>query len=209
MGVFVKKLTHLVLPLLLIVTSIQLMGCRALTFDESQPNLCGESYVNNPLIVPMMDRWLIMDQISDEIDDYFKIYREQRIRVIDGIMSEGWIETHPKIGSTVLEPWHFDSTPGFEKVHASLQTVRRFAKIRVIPLGDAYQIDVKVYKELEDLPQPIGSAIGGAVLRHDNSLDVDRGFLSGSALNPGWIPMGRDLSLEQLILRNIQQRLTP
>ena len=155
----------------------------------------------------MLDRWLVMDQVSDELDDYFKIYREERIRIMDGVMSEGWIETHPKIGGTIFEPWNKDSTRGFERLHSTLQTVRRFAKVRVIPSGNSYQIDVKVFKELEFLEQPVGSAINGRLLRNDSSLDVDRANPDVQNPDSQWIPMGRDFSLEQKILRNIQQRL--
>ena len=184
------------------------VGCRALRYNPTTPELCGNEQVSNPLIVPLMDRWFVMDQISDEVDDYFKIYREERIRVLDGVMSEGWIETHPKIGGTLLEPWQLDSTPGFERIHATLQTVRRFAKLRVIPTGNSYQIDVKVFEELEDLPQPVGAAIGGPLLRHDNALDVGLNEPLLANRDEGWIPLGRDFSLEQRILRNIQQRLS-
>ena len=156
----------------------------------------------------MMDRWYVMDQVSDEIDDYFKIYREERIRVLDGVMSEGWIETHPQIGGTLFEPWKLDSTPGFERIHSSLQTVRRFAKVRVIPTGNSYQLDVKVFKELEDLNQPLGSTISGQP-RFDNALDVDRDEPWLARQDKSWIPMGRDFSLEQRILRNVQQRISP
>jgi hypothetical protein len=181
-------------------------GCRALTYDDQSPNLNGQPPVQNPLIVPMMDRWLVMDQVSDEIDNYFKIYREERIRVLDGIMSEGWIETNPRIGGTLLEPWKSDSTPGFERIHATLQTVRRFAKVRVIPMGNSYQIDLRVFKELEDLPQPVGSVIYSQ-LQVTNSLDLETGDFLAERSDKNWIPMGRDFSLEQKILRNIQQRL--
>ena len=183
-------------------------GCRMLRYDPSGPNLLGNAPVANPLVVPLVDRWLVMDQVSDEMDNYFKIYREQRIQILDGVLSEGWIETHPRIGSTLLEPWHVDSTPGFEKIHATLQTVRRFAKVRVIPTGNSYQIDVKVFKELEDLPSPIGAAVTGPLLRYDNALDVGQTDQWLSGREKGWIPMGRDISLEQQILRNIQGRIT-
>ena len=77
----------------------------------------------------------------------------------------------------------------------------------MIPTGDSYAIDVQVFKELEDNDRPIGSPLGGNALRSDNALDVDR----PDDLNPGdartWIPLGRDISLEQRMLRNIQQRL--
>lgn len=194
----------------LILTLLASVGCRAFRNASvpSTPENCGVAQIANPLIVPKIDRWFVMDQISDEIDDYFKIYREERIRILDGVMSEGWIETHPKIGGTLLEPWQLDSTPGFERLHATLQTVRRFAKIRVIPTGNSYQVDVKVFKELEDLPQPVGSAVGGPLLRHDNALDVGRKEAWTGGRQKGWIPMGRDFSLEQRILGNIQQRLS-
>ena len=123
-------------------------------------------------------------------------------------MTEGWIETWPRIGSTILEPWHHDSTRGFEKLHASLQTVRRQAKVRIIPAGDSYQIDVKVFKELEDNPNPSRSAVRGKYLRHDNALDVGFEDYWGTQQNDGWISMGRDVSLEQRILRNIVGRLS-
>ena len=202
-----KNIKLIVSAILIAAMMMVFNGCRRYYLDPNKPNLGGNAQVSNPLIVPLADRWWVMDQISDQLDDYFRIYREERIRIIDSVMTEGWIETHPRIGSTCLEPWHKDSTPGFEKIHSTLQTVRRFAKVRVIPTGNSYAIDVKVFKELEDLEQPIGSAISGPSIRHDNALDVDR-------LNPwlatkreGWIPMGRDISLEQLILRNIQNRL--
>lgn len=161
----------------------------------------------------MMDRELVMEQISDELDNYFRIYREERIRIVDSVMSEGWIETHPKIGATMLEPWDRDSTRGFERMHASLQTVRRFAKVRVIPMADSYLIDVQVFKELEDLPGPLESTAISRAHRHDNSLDVEfrlSEYAYTSVPEPEtsqWIPMGRDISLEQLIIRNIQSRL--
>ena len=195
------------LPLL----AIALTGCRTFQ-DVPVLNPDGHPELANPLPVPLVDRWVVMDQVSDELDNYFRIYREERIRLVENVMTEGIIETHPKIGATILEPWHKDSTRGFERQHASLQTVRRFAKVRVIPAGNGYQVDVKVYKELEDLPEPIHSTITGRTPRHDASLDVDfPEEIYAPFINPknkGWIPMGRDFSLEQLILRNIQNRLS-
>ena len=164
----------------------------------------------NPLSLPLVSRDLVMDEVSDEIDDYFSILREQRIRLNSNILTEGWIDTSPRIGSTILEPWRKDSTPGFEVAHATLQTVRRWAKVRVIPNGNQYLVDVKVYKELEDLQEPEHSTVSGRTARHDNSLDFDRYERDDLLLNPpnrGWIPMGRDVALEQTILTNIQLRI--
>ena len=156
-------------PYLLLLLAFAVLCCtgcqafRSFSGLENQPIPTTE--VANPLAVPMLDRWLVMEQISDELDDYFRIFREERIRMHDGILSEGRIETHPKIGSTLLEPWRRDSLIGFERLHATLQTVRRFAKVRVVPTGDHYLVDLQVFKELEDLQQPVGSGVSGTILR--------------------------------------------
>lgn len=160
----------------------------------------------NPLPVPFYPRELVMDEVSDEIEDYFRIIKEQRIRLVDNILIEGYIDTEPKIGSTLLEPWRRDSSAGFEVLHATLQTVRRWAKVRVIPTADQYLIDVKVYKELEDLDQPVQSSISGPSFRHDNTLDLDGGNREWLQPNRGWIPLGRDYALEQTILANLKSR---
>jgi hypothetical protein len=182
-----------------------LIGCARIRHAWTQP--ADESILTtpNPLPVAMGNRDWVMDVVSDELDDHFRIAREQRVRLLDSILTEGWIETHPRIGSTMLEPWHRDSQPGFEKLHSTLQTVRRFARVRIIPSLDQYWIDLKVYKELEDLPQPMGSTVGGRLSRHDNSIDADEPYPVMPA-NAGWIPLGRDFALEQAILSRLEER---
>ena len=186
---------------------VMLPGCRVFrsVATTSEPTGIKQGSPLNPLPVPMLQRELVMDEVSDTIDDYFPILKEERIRNVDGILSEGWIETRPKIGGQIFEPWKRDSTSGFERLHATLQTIRRFAKIRVIPTADSYLVDLKVFKELEDLQQPIGATVSGRPLRIDNALDIDRNELF-EVTTRGWIPLGRDLSLEQEILGHLRVR---
>jgi hypothetical protein len=199
-----RSTLHAAIWLLLIVPA---GGCRVFNADAPVPVPDGVAPVANPLLVAPLDRGLIMDEVSDELDNYFRIWREERVRQIDGLLTEGWIETHPQIGSTVFEPWRRDSARGFERVHASLQTVRRFAKARIIPVANGYLVDLKVFKELEDRPDPERSPVTGRQFRHDNALDVDREELLLLQPNRGWIPQGRDVTLEQEVLRKIEARL--
>ena len=190
---------------LVLVLSATSTGCRMFSGERVSDRIPAQN-MPNPLTVPQYDRALIMDQISDELDNYFRIFKEERIRIVDSLKTEGWIETHPKIGATLLEPWHRDSTPGFERLQSTLQTIRRFAKVRVIPTNNSYLIDVKVFKELEDKPAPQSATSSGRQLRHDNALDIDREDISLTG-SSGWIPLGRDISLENRILKNIQARI--
>jgi hypothetical protein len=187
-------------------------GCGKASHGGWQPASHGlQGMLPNPISVPLVPRELVMDEVADEIDNYFRILREQQIRLTDNILTEGWIDTEPQIGATVLEPWRKDSTPGFERSHATLQSVRRWARVRVIPNGDQYLVDVKVYKELEDLDQPEHSTVSGLRLyEYANALDFDRydrDRIVESPVNRGWIPMGRDLALEQRLLGNIRERV--
>ncbi|MEX2026155.1 MAG: hypothetical protein WEH44_02625, partial [Pirellulaceae bacterium] len=163
--------------------------------------------LENPLFVPAMDREFLWNQTVDAVDDYFRIEREDRVRLIGGVLTEGRIDIFPATGSTLLEPWRGDSTPGYEKWHATLQSIRRRGIVRVIPSEEGYLIDVQILKELEDLDKPEHATAGGATLRHDGSLVRQEGAAGRFSHTLGWIPLGRDASLEQKILVDLAARL--
>ncbi|HEX5102649.1 MAG TPA: hypothetical protein VFV87_02485 [Pirellulaceae bacterium] len=167
----------------------------------------GSQAIENPLFVPPMDRECLWNNAVDVVDNYFRIEREERVRLIGGVLTEGRIDTFPQSGSTILEPWRTDSTPGYEKWLATLQSIRRRATVRVIPIEDGYLLEVIVQKELEDLDKPENATAGGATLRYDGSLIRQQGAPGRHAVTLGWIPIGRDQSLEQRILAQISQRL--
>jgi hypothetical protein len=163
--------------------------------------------IQNPLFIPPVDRELLWNQMVDAIDDYFRIEREDRVRQVAGVLTEGRIDTFPTIGSTLFEPWRTDSTPGREKLHATLQSIRRRATVRVIPTEGGYLLDVVVQKELEDLDKPEHATAGGATLRHDGTIVRQEGPPGRYSVTLGWIPIGRDLTLEQRILADVSARL--
>jgi hypothetical protein len=159
------------------------------------------------MFVPAMDIDFLWDQVVDAVDDYFKIAREERLRLVGNVLTEGRLETYPVIGATYLEPWKRDSTPGFERWQSTFQTIRRTAIVRVTPTKGGYLIDVQVTKELEDLFQPEHSTIGGATLRHDGALVRAAPQSPRGPAVLGWIPLGRDVLLEQRLLADLHARL--
>lgn len=163
----------------------------------------------NPMLIQLEDYELIWEQLVDTIDDYFRIQREDRVRVIGNVITYGTIETYPQSGSTWLEPWRRDSTRGYEKTLATLQSIRRRATVRVEPAEGGFRVHVVVTKELEDLDRPEKSTVGANTFRHDESLV--RGSTKddplGGPATLGWIPLGRDTSLEQEILAKFLARL--
>lgn len=163
--------------------------------------------MQNPIIVPVSDHEFVWNQVVDSIDDYFQIEREERVRIVGGVITEGRIETVPRAGATVFEPWNRDSTRGYEKLHATLQSIRRRASVRVMPVASGYSIEVAVYKELEDVNRPEHSTVGHSTPRHDGSLVRRDSERKESSKTLGWIALGRDPTLEQEILADMQSRL--
>lgn len=161
----------------------------------------------NPLTVQVRDAEFTWNQIVDTVDDYFDIKAENRVQMLGGIMTEGRIETHYMPGATLLEPWRWDSTPGFEKLHATTQSLRRRAIVRVVPNAQSYAIQVIVEKELEDVDRPAHATPGSATPRHDGSLVRTVNDQIRGPRSLGWIPLGRDVSLETEMLQELYARL--
>ncbi len=192
------------LPAVVIVVLLGVAGC---AMFHHRGDIADPGGIQNPMFIPAVDRELLWNQTVDAIDDYFRIEREDRVRQIGGVLTEGRIDTFPTTGSTIFEPWRTDSTPGYEKFHATLQSIRRRASVRVIPVEGGSLLDVVVQKELEDLDKPEHATAGGATLRHDGTIVRQQGPPGRYSVTLGWIPIGRDVTLEQRILADVAARL--
>ncbi len=161
----------------------------------------------NPLQVSVTDQEFLWTELVDTLDDYFPLAREQRVRWVGDVMTEGRIETQPVTGATVMEFFRRDATYGFERWHGTFQSIRRQAEVRVIPSASGFNVQVIVRKELEDVDRPELATVGGAVQRHDGTLVRPQRTTVGGVINLGWIPQGRDTELEQKILADLYARL--
>jgi hypothetical protein len=161
----------------------------------------------NPMTVLARDPFQLWETVADVADDYFRIQEELPVRVVENTVTEGRLDTYWEVGSTVFEPWRHDSADPYEKLESTLQSIRRRAQIRVIPGTTGYQIDVAVFKELEDVSRPAHASAGSATFRHDSSLTRVVNPLGEQEINQGWVPLGRDRALEQRILAQLAYRL--
>jgi hypothetical protein len=164
----------------------------------------------NPVVVPSLDRDLVWDQVVDVVDDYFRIEREDRVKLVGDLLTEGRIDTYPRSGSTIFEPWNNDTVTPYERWESTLQSIRRIALVRVIPTEGGFLVEVQVRKELEDVPRPESGAISihnSQALRNDDALRRIANPTAGRQPTLGWIDLGRDAALEQQMLAEIQGRL--
>ncbi len=160
----------------------------------------------NPMLLPIADADRAWETVVDVTDDYFQIKSEEPVRVVGNTLTEGRLETHPKIAATILEPWHKDSVGRPARIESTLQSIRRWAVIRLIPTQGGYWVDVAVLKELEDVRRPEHATAGAATMRYDASLTRVVNPAGEPEINAGWIPQGRDTALEQRILGQLLGR---
>lgn len=184
-------------------------GCGLITRRFAGPAQDGSVVaMPNPMIVRVADVDFAWHQVVDMVDDYFDIASEQQVHEVNGVLMPGSILTDTKSGATCVECLMRDSTPGYERLHSSLQSIRRYAQVRVTPAGGGFEVGIEVYKELEDVSQPEYATVTSSVRRHDGSLVTSD--LADPRLGPvtlGWIPLGRDETLEQAMLRNLHARM--
>jgi hypothetical protein len=154
----------------------------------------------NPLVVPSADFETVWKTTVAVLDEYFDIASENRL--------SHTIVTHPKSAATLLEPWQGDS-PGFDqRLEATLQTIRRFARATITPApGGGYLVKIEVHKELEDMTKPDRQAAGRAVFNNDFPIQRTRELVGPFPLPNGWIRLNRDSQLEQVILQKIRDAM--
>jgi hypothetical protein len=165
---------------------------------------------SGPVLVTSMNPDFVWDQVADVVDDYFRIEHEERVRVVGDLLTEGRLDTYPRTASTIFEPWNLDSVTPYERWEATLQSMQRQATVFVLPTEGGFMVDVQVYKFLEDVPRPASGAISLAnaqTLRNDDALIRLANPVGGKEPTTGWIRLGRDVALEQVILAQIQARI--
>jgi hypothetical protein len=155
--------------------------------------------IDNPVYVPQGPWYYnkVFDKVLDIVDDYFDIYSTSRFG--------GTIRTFPRIAPGLEQPWKSGNPDLYDRLLATLQTIRNRAEVRIDGAKDGgFFIQVVVYKELEDLAQPIRSTQGAAIFQAMPTIERQYEVIDATVLDGGWIPLCRNTALEQLILQRIK-----
>jgi hypothetical protein len=142
---------------------------------------------------------LLFERVLDVLDDDFDIAFASRY--------DGRIECKPKIAPGLERPFVAGSPSVVERALATFQTYRHRCFVLIQPVEHGYQINVTVMLELEDLPHPTRDVMGGAAFRGDADVDRRLETIDPAVVSHVWIPRGRDVPMEQKILRKIKWRI--
>ncbi len=161
-----------------------------------------QSYVDteNPSTIANPNYDTVWDATVQVIDKYFDIAKENRF--------DGTIVAKPMSSATLFEPNRPDAIGFRDRLQATLQTIRRRCYVLIQPSPNGgYAVTVEVYKELENLPQPIFSKhVGGALTQ---SIQTVEERIATNPIEPsaGWISLGRDTALEAKMIEEIRRSL--
>jgi hypothetical protein len=87
---------------------------------------------------------------------------------------------------------------------ANFQSIRHRCIVLISTADEGgYYIDVKVLKELEDLPAPMRATGGANFWRMNSTIERQFEVIEQPIYDSGWVPIGRDLKLEQVILERL------
>jgi hypothetical protein len=164
---------------------------------------------NNPIFIPVADPQCAWEQVVETLGGYFRIEREEPVRLIGNTLTEGSVTTVPEVSPTIFEPWRHDTVDPDQRIENTLQSMRRRAVVRVIPAQGGHWVDVAVFKELEDNRHPDQATAGAATFRYDSTMTRVENPIGGEPTTLGWIARGRDTSLEQHIIGDLLSRCGP
>jgi len=167
------------------------------------------AFYANPAFLATANYECVWEHVVDVVDDYFPIQREEPVRLVGNVITEGRLESFPAVGATIFEPWQKDSAGAYERLESTLQSIRRRAVVRVVPSERGFWVDLAVFKELEDVAAPYAGTAGSATFYHDGSLTRVVNPVFEQEINEGWTPLGRDTALEQRMLQELLARFTP
>jgi len=156
--------------------------------------------VENPLFIPQGPGSYnsVFERVIDVVAGYFEIADYNRYA--------GSIETFPRIAPGLEQPWKAGSPDFDQRLYATLQTVRHRATVLIQPAQNGgFFVQVTVFKELEDLGRPIRATAGAAIFRTDPTVQRQNEVIDPTRLENNWIPIGRDVLLEQVILQRIKK----
>ena len=184
------------------IGALLLVGCSATGPIQDNPLIVRPAAkadcADNPVYVPYNSApasyAALFEKVLDVLSDSgFEIAYSNRY--------DGRIETFPKIAPGVEQPWKPGSPDFNQRLVASFQTLRHRAIVIISPANDfGYFVDVKVFKELEDLARPSQATAGAASFRSAPTLERQYEVVEINQFQKGWIPVGRDLQIEQVIL---------
>ncbi len=123
---------------------------------------------------------------------------------------DGRIETKPRVSPGILQLPKPGSIDFYYRWQSTLQSYRHRVSIQILPadpVQGGFFVEVIARRELEDLPRPSQATVGGAIFRTEPTAERQFEVIDQNTADLMWIFKGRDLGLEQELLRRIKKKV--
>jgi hypothetical protein len=190
----------------IIVMLAGLAGCQAFgPMMREPPSIIPAGAVvdedQNPVFIPPVSYGHLFETLLHVLHDY-------DFDIADSNRYGGHIDTVPRVAPGVGQLFKPGSPDLYDRLLATFQSYRHRVSIVIQPANNCgYFVEVVARKELEDLPKPIRSTVGGAIFRTENNVDRQFEVIDPTFFDVNWIFKGRDVPLEQEIIRRIKKQL--
>jgi len=176
-------------------------GCMSGPLRENPLVFQPRAVCENPSFVPLGQDprvyGILFERVMNVVTDFgFEIAYNNRY--------DGRIETQPMTSPGIGQPWKPGSPDVYQRLLATFQSIRHRAIVLIQPARDGgYFVEVRVLKELEDLARPLRAAASAVTFRGDTTVERQYEVIDSAVYETTWIPIGRDVKLEQEILERI------
>src|SRR4051794_17975819 len=157
----------------------------------------------NPVYIPLgpTEYGRVFETCMSLLADY-------RFEVVESNRYDGTIVCKPRVApglGLILKPGSPDL---YERVLSTTQSYRHRVLIKIHPAEQTgFFVQFTAFKELEDVPRPIGSLVGPAIFKNEFPLDRHLDVIDPMVTDRRWIPKGRDIALEQELIRRLKKTL--
>ena len=155
----------------------------------------------NPVYIPLGP-----NEYGRVFETCLSILADYRFEIIESNRYDGTITCKPRTAPGLglfLKPGSPDL---YERTLATTQSIRHRVFVKIHPAEQTgFFVQFTAIKELEDLARPIGSIVGPAIFRNEFPLDRQLDVVDPIVVDRRWIPKGRDIALEQELIRRLKK----
>ena len=158
-------------------------------------------YDHNPVFIP-----LGIDSYGQVFENCLTVLADYGFEIELFSRYDGRIECLPRVSPGLALFLRPGSPDLYDRLLATTQSYRHRVSVRVDDaVNGGYFITVVARKELEDVPRPVRSTVGGAVFRNEPSVERQYEVIDPVFFDSMWIPRGRDVPMEQEIIRRLKK----
>jgi hypothetical protein len=187
-------------PILLVVSA----GCQGATLIEGPVLIPAGAQVihdQNPVFIPLGP-----DSYGQVFENCLRVLGDYGFELLESNRYDGRVECLPRTAPGLglfLKPGSPDL---YDRILCTTQSYRHRVSIQIQPADNGgFFIEVIARKELEDVPRPIRATVGAAVFRNEPTVERQFEVIDPVFFESNWIYRGRDVPMEQEIIRRLKR----